>query len=144
LIRYVTYNGAIGLDQLAWLDRTLQAASISKERVLVFIHNPVHTDSCFNSGLVWNCEEIIRIFHKYIGTVIACFSGHDHDGGYSIDEYGIQYIVLPAPLESDVGDKTFGIINIYDDRLEIKWEGRQAKTVQSNLSWPPTTIKFLS
>jgi manganese-dependent ADP-ribose/CDP-alcohol diphosphatase len=84
----------------------------------------------------------MSILQKYIGTVIAVFSGHDHDGGYAKDENGIHYIVLPAPLESNIGDHTYGIVSFYDNRLDFQWFGRTAKTIQDGLTWPPCSIHY--
>jgi hypothetical protein len=36
-------------------------------------------------------------------SVVAYFAGHDHEGGYCMDDTGIHHIVPPAPLECDEG-----------------------------------------
>jgi hypothetical protein len=39
--------------------------------------------------------------------------GHDHDGGYAMDEAGIHHLVLPAPLECAIDEVAYGNKYIY-------------------------------
>jgi hypothetical protein len=76
--------------------------------------------------------------HTFPGTVACFISGHDHDGGYAMDEAGIHHIVLPAPLECAVGEVAYGHIKVQSSSLhpsffEFNWTG---KIPPSIYKWP--------
>lgn len=113
-LRWMPYNGAFSDDQLKWLDETLSA---SDEKCLLFSHVPLLPRAADPRTLLWNYDDVLQILHKYPNVTMACISGHDHAGGYSIDNVGIHHITLPSPLE-DFED-AFGCIKLFEDRLEI-------------------------
>ena len=123
-LKFVPYNGSIGERQLAWFNATLKAAHDVGERCFVFCHEPCHKRSCRPSGLLWNSDEVLQIMHQYKSTVVAYICGHDHNGGYVLDECGIHHIVPPAPLECEVGDVAFGCISLYEEHFELTWAGK--------------------
>lgn len=53
-------------------------------------------------------------------------AGHDHDGGYAVDEMGVHHMVPAAPLECVVGEDAFGHVEVLpDDRgLRVVWSGK--------------------
>ena len=56
--------------------------------------------------------------------IIASFSGHAHKGGYVRDaESGIHFRALEAVLESPDPIRTYGIVNVYRDRLVFRGSG---------------------
>ena len=54
--RFVPYNGAVGADQLAWLERTLAHCRNAKERCFLFTHMPLYAACCRPSGMMLNAE----------------------------------------------------------------------------------------
>lgn len=149
-LRYVPYNGGIGTDQLQWLECVLQGVcrnNISPsdgtvyEQCLIFCHMPLHIDSSKHNNLLWNCEEVLSVIHKYCNAVIAVFAGHDHGGGYTFDDtHGIHHFVPPAPIECDEGEEAYGVLN---------WSAPHSTTVTSSfhadieLTWTGKPIKNL-
>lgn len=80
------------------------------------------------------------------GNLIAVLSGHRHAGGYyrekripaaeSFEEaanYPVHHLTYRSPLTFD---DTFDIIEVYEDRLELKvGSGFPSKTLQFNYVW---------
>lgn len=137
-MKYVPYNGSISNSQLNWLDTTLKTSYERKERVFIFCHIAVQPGSARPPGYVWNNHEILAVLHQYPNTVVAFISGHDHEGGYFKDSFGIHHIIPPAPLECDLGDVAYGYISVYSRYFELSWYGKQP-TSGVNL---PTVMKY--
>lgn len=73
-----SWNGAIGSEQLAWLEQVLQQAQQRQETVLVFGHYPLAPENKHN---LWNCQQLVTLLCQY--QTRAYFAGHDHDGNYA-------------------------------------------------------------
>ena len=143
--RFVPYNGAIGKDQLNWLRGTLLAALDAQEKCVVLSHVSLIPGACSISCVVWNYEEVLPILHNPARhsnngatssatdsginefgptPVVCCLYGHAHKGGYRMDRRGIHHITLQAPLEA-VGDElAHATIDLMEDHLVIRGEGR--------------------
>jgi manganese-dependent ADP-ribose/CDP-alcohol diphosphatase len=134
--KYVPYNGSLSDDQLTWLIDKLVESKTRDETCFVFTHVSINPDCVRPSGLVWNHEEILSAIHTHGGKVAAIIAGHDHNGGYAVDSKGIHHIVPPAPLECDLGEVSYGIIDvdINSSLFHLKWYGR--KPVDSKYDWP--------
>jgi hypothetical protein len=141
--RYVPYNGAVSDEQLLWLQNELNdskagnsSSSLSeRERVIVFTHCPLYEKCCRGSAITWNSDEILLLL-RTSGNCIACFYGHDHDGGYAQDASGIHHIVPPAVLEAQVPDNAHGLINVHHDSstLVMNWMGKPPPS--DRFTWP--------
>eukprot|EP00241_Pyramimonas_parkeae_P004787 CAMPEP_0114257010 /NCGR_PEP_ID=MMETSP0058-20121206/18484_1 /TAXON_ID=36894 /ORGANISM="Pyramimonas parkeae, CCMP726" /LENGTH=350 /DNA_ID=CAMNT_0001371667 /DNA_START=417 /DNA_END=1469 /DNA_ORIENTATION=- len=124
--RFVPYNGQFSTTQLQWFAEVLQSASDNKERVIVACHQPCYIGCTNFSNLPFNYEETLKLVHSFPGVVVAWIAGHDHDGGYAIDEMGVHHMVPAAPLECVVGEDAFGHVEVLpDDRgLRVVWSGK--------------------
>ncbi len=123
-MRYVAFNGAVGKMQLEWLRNTLEEAKVGKQKVIILSHQPIMPGSSGNVCLIWNYAEVLEILREYKCTVAAALAGHAHKGGYLRDERsGIHFRVIEAALESKAPIKTFGFVDVYEDKLEIRGEG---------------------
>ncbi len=124
--RFVAFNGAVGETQLDWLRDELEATRHENhnQKVIILSHQPIHPGSSNPVCLIWNYDAVLDILRKYSDVVVASFSGHAHKGGYALDESsGIHFRVVEAVLESKPPTKTFGILDIYKDRLELNGYG---------------------
>lgn len=161
-IRYVPFNGSVGKQQMLWLQETLAKSIIEKEICVIFSHMPCFQESCQPCTLMWNCEEILEILHNSNANIACFIAGHDHDGGYSKDNHGIHHITLPAPLECNVGQIAYGIMEIHqvnnnniiidkdnkevnsNDDMEIEfklnWQGKEPVIQNESSNWPPQFI----
>jgi len=67
---------------------------------------------------------VLDLLREYAGVVAVSFAGHAHKGGYGRDvESGIHFRVIEAALENDDPMKTFGFVDLYEDRLVVRGEG---------------------
>ena len=120
--KYKDYNGAIGATQLAWLSALLCASDAATEKVFVFCHLPIFPGCCRIDGLLWNNETVLQVLRQS-RSCQAFFAGHDHTGGYCVDDAGIHHFVLPAPLEARIGGDAFGHLVLHDDHFRLVWRG---------------------
>ncbi|KAL9228373.1 hypothetical protein vseg_003962 [Gypsophila vaccaria] len=116
--RFLMFNGAVGKEQLEWLDHVLQDATKLKQKVIVCCHLPLDPGASSLAALLWNYDEVMDVIHRY-KCVKVCLAGHDHKGGYSVDSHGIHHRVLEAALECPPGSDAFGYIDVYDDRISL-------------------------
>jgi manganese-dependent ADP-ribose/CDP-alcohol diphosphatase len=122
--RFVAFNGGIDELQLQWLEQTLQKARQEDERVIVLSHQPILPGSSSPVCLVWNYKDVLKILRNYSDIVVASLAGHAHRGGYKRDEKsGIHFRVMEAVLESNHPHKTYGMVDIYNDRMVIRGYG---------------------
>lgn len=119
--RFVGFNGGVGEVQLQWIRQVLGEARNAGEKVIILSHQPIHPDSSNPICLVWNYDELLDMFREYSDVVVASFSGHAHKGGYAFDK-GIHFRVVEAALEN-CPEKTYGILDIHSDRLELRGFG---------------------
>lgn len=125
--RYLMFNGAIGKEQLDWLESILQESEKSKQNVIICCHLPLNPEAAAPEALLWNYEEVMAVVHRH-NCVKVCFAGHDHKGGYAIDSRGVHHRVLEAALECPPGSNAFGHVDVYHDRLSLIGSDRMAST----------------
>lgn len=125
--RFVMFNGAVGKEQLAWLNRVLLEATDLNQKVIVCCHIPLDPGATGPESLLWNYDEVMEVIHRY-NCVKACLAGHDHKGGYCVDSHGIHHRVLEAALECPPGTDAFGFIDLFHDRISLSGIDRMAST----------------
>ncbi|KAL8057291.1 hypothetical protein ABFX02_04G175100 [Erythranthe guttata] len=121
--RFLMFNGAVGKEQIEWLDRVLGDATKLDQKVVIGCHLPLDADASSNEALLWNYNEVMDVVHRY-SCVKACLAGHDHKGGYSVDSHGVHHRILEAALECPPGTDAFGRIDVFHDRLLLCGEDR--------------------
>jgi manganese-dependent ADP-ribose/CDP-alcohol diphosphatase len=120
--RFVAFNGGFGPSQMSWLRSQLSLSRSLGESVVVSSHQPLHPSTTPPICLPFNYGEVLKLLREYSDVVVMTLAGHAHEGGY-VESRGIHHIVVPAMLESEPTVETFGIIDIYEDRIEVKGEG---------------------
>ncbi|KAG5522976.1 hypothetical protein RHGRI_034949 [Rhododendron griersonianum] len=125
--RFLMFNGAVGKEQLEWLDSVLQDATESKQKVVVCCHLPLDPGASSKEALLWNYDEVMDLVHRY-NCVKVCLAGHDHMGGHSIDSHGVHHRVLEAALECPPGTDAFGHVDVFHDRLLLFGTDRMEST----------------
>ena len=116
-----SWNGGIGPEQKRWLRDTLREASGKGEKSIIFCHMPLLAAACTPIHLLWNHEEIVEVLESS-GAVVACFSGHDHGGGYA-QRNGIHYVTVQGMVEAPK-ENAYAVVDLYDDRIEIRGVGK--------------------
>ncbi|KAL1534719.1 manganese-dependent ADP-ribose/CDP-alcohol diphosphatase-like [Salvia divinorum] len=121
--RFLMFNGAVGKEQLEWLDGVLQDATGLNQKVVICSHLPLDPNASSNEALLWNYNEVMDLIHRY-DCVKVCLSGHDHKGGYSVDSHGVHHRILEAALECPPGTNAFGHIDLYPNGLLLSGTDR--------------------
>ncbi|XVF54569.1 hypothetical protein PTKIN_Ptkin05aG0191700 [Pterospermum kingtungense] len=125
--RFLMFNGAVGKEQMKWLDCVLQDATNLKQKVIICCHLPLDPGASSKEALLWNYDQVMDMIHRY-NCVKVCLAGHDHEGGYSIDSHGIHHRVFEAALECPPGTDAFGYIDVYDNMLSLVGNDRMKST----------------
>ena len=128
------WNGAVGQQQSAWLRRTLQEATVRRERAVVFCHFPVLAASCRPDHLLWNHQEIVRVLDSG-RSVVAYLSGHDHRGGYAARN-GVHYLTLPGMVESPA-EQACNVIDVHEDRMVVRTKPGTGRVFPIRPTSPP-------
>lgn len=129
--RFVKFGGGVSEQQLEWLKRELESARNDGDRVIVCCHLCLHPATCAPTCLLWNYDDVLEILQKNSDVVVATLVGHAHRDGYICDEAGIHHRVCEAVLETPPGLDCFGIVSVYDDKIEIAGYGNFDSAV-----WP--------
>lgn len=111
------WNGGIGAAQLAWLHEQLAEASARQQKVILFSHHPVFPPNVHDA---LNKEVILEAIDAS-SAVVLYMNGHNHLGNYG-QRGEVPYLTVNGMLEGD--DNSFGIVNVYDDHIELKGFGR--------------------
>jgi len=112
------WNGALGEDQIVWLNGVLSKASKDGEKVVVYCHFPVFPENIHN---LWNARKVVEILESN-PCVIAYINGHNHAGNYA-EKNGIHYLTLKGMV--DTVHSAYAVVNVGEDRLEIWGYGRE-------------------
>lgn len=118
-----TYNGGLGKKQLKWLGKVLKRAGKKHKKVIFFCHFPLLPE---NGLQLWDNREVLDMIDSS-KSVVAYFSGHHHSGNYVVNE-GIHHLTFKGIVEAEA-DASFGIIDVYPDRLSLKGFGDQEDQV---------------
>uniref|UniRef100_A0A8C1IEE4 Manganese-dependent ADP-ribose/CDP-alcohol diphosphatase n=1 Tax=Cyprinus carpio TaxID=7962 RepID=A0A8C1IEE4_CYPCA len=120
---FVKFNGGFSQEQLLWLDEVLTLADQKQERVTVFSHLPVHPYATDPICLAWNYDAMQSVLRSH-KSVVCFMAGHDHDGGYYMDESGVHHITLEGVIETRPDSNAFGTVYVYEDQMVLKGNGR--------------------
>ena len=113
-----SWNGALGDEQLKWIEAKLQAATKAKERVMLFCHFPVYPKNNHN---LWNAGALTELLSRY-PCVAAYLNGHNHAGNYG-EKNGIHYLSLKGMVDTE--KNSYSVMEVHTDRLILKGFGRQ-------------------
>jgi calcineurin-like phosphoesterase family protein len=116
------WNGAIGLEQLAWLDGVLERADQAGERAFLFAHFPIHPENIHN---LWNDEQVLRVVSAH-PSFAAWINGHNHAGNYA-ERDGRHFLTLRGMV--DTQETSYAVLHVFEDRLEVEGFGREESRV---------------
>ncbi|XP_002733257.1 manganese-dependent ADP-ribose/CDP-alcohol diphosphatase-like [Saccoglossus kowalevskii] len=120
--RFMAFNGGVSEKQLLWLDGVLDEASRNGERIIISGHLPIYEPATESLCLLWNFDSMLDVIHKY-KCVMAYISGHDHFGGYAVDEYGVHHVTMEGVIEIPPGSNAFATVDMYQDRMMLRGYG---------------------
>lgn len=113
------WNGAVGSEQLKWLEAQLKKADNQNLKAIVLAHFPVLPLAALN---LWNDVEVVEILEKH-KSVKAYFNGHHHLGNY-IEKAGIHYVTFQGMVLGKE-DTAFAIITLTNNKIIIEGVGRE-------------------
>ena len=83
--RFVPFNGGYGAEQLGWLEKELDEAARTGERVVLMSHVILHPGACDGTTLAWDYQAALEVIAKAPrGTVPLVLAGHDHQVDHKI------------------------------------------------------------
>ncbi len=112
------WNGAIGAEQMAWLEGKLKEATKNHEKVILFCHFPVYPENVHN---LWNDEELLVLIARY-PVVKAWFNGHNHAGNYA-ERDGVHFLTFKGMVDTEVN--SWAIVSVGGGRMVVKGSGRE-------------------
>lgn len=121
-------QGGLGNEQLEWVAEEVEDSYQAGQKVIVLCHVPVCPGSCRDICLIWNYQELLTILHKH-GNVVAYMAGHDHDGGYALDESGCHHITFRSPLEAQPPQGCHALIDVHSNVIAVHGYGTQESYV---------------
>lgn len=114
------WNGAVGSEQLQWLEKKLKKAQRKNEKVILLCHFPLTPED--GAETLWDAREVRNLL-KDKDHVFAYFNGHAHKERYLYDD-GLHYLTFAGMVEEE--SNAFAIVHVYEDHLEIQGYGRSA------------------
>eukprot|EP01062_Namystynia_karyoxenos_P012308 TRINITY_DN14426_c0_g2_i1.p1 TRINITY_DN14426_c0_g2~~TRINITY_DN14426_c0_g2_i1.p1 ORF type:complete len:436 (+),score=139.67 TRINITY_DN14426_c0_g2_i1:95-1309(+) len=112
-------NGAVGLEQMQWLQHTLSEAKQQGELVLIMSHSLLHPSIGECDEHAWNYAELLQMVQRS-GVVVACLHGHSHTGGFAQDDAGIYHVAFQSPLMADRDcPGPFSAVDVFGDHIEL-------------------------
>ena len=120
--RFVRFNGAIGMEQLLWLQSTLKKAEEQGQKVVIFSHVPIYPKMVDSMTTLWNYEDVLEVLWQF-RCVVACFHGHTHEYGYEVDKKGTHHCVFDAVIEAPLDSNAFATLHVKDDSIVIEGFG---------------------
>ena len=110
------WNGAIGKDQLKWLEDQLNNAERKVQPVVIFCHFPLLDPERYT---LWNSAEVIGLLNKF-SCVKLWVNGHYHQGGFQVKN-GINFLTVKGMVEHEKA--TFSIVELQADSLTVNGFG---------------------
>lgn len=96
----VPWNGALGAEQLLWLQEELMRARGAGKRVLLCGHHPLVAEAAASRHVIWNAAPVLKVLSEFHDVVGAYFCGHYHSGGSAVVD-GIHHVTFESVLDSD-------------------------------------------
>jgi hypothetical protein len=111
-------NGAVGTEQLAWIETILKRSDATKEPVIMLCHFPIYPPNNHN---LWNDDEVRLLLERH-ACVKAWINGHNHKGNYA-EMQGIHYLTMHGMVEQQ--DTAYGFLRLSATTLTCEGIGRQ-------------------
>jgi hypothetical protein len=117
--RFIVLNGneggygLLGEPQLLWLGNKLKTAEERGEKVIVFNHFALLEAAARNHRMA-DPQPVLRMITKS-NCVVAYFAGHDHAGGYTLQD-DIHHITVKGMVEASE-QNAYAIVRISPGKL---------------------------
>ena len=119
-----TWNGALGEEQMTWLNETLADADEKGQKAIVFGHMPVEGGHTENA---WDAPAIQEALESH-NNLVAYINGHYHAGAYQVVN-GIHYVTLKGMVEQAYPANAYSVVTVQENKARIDGYGRQPDLV---------------
>lgn len=110
-------DSGIGAEQMAWLEKEINAAKAATQRVILFNHYPVFPE---NGPNLRNDEEVVTLIGKY--PIVATYmNGHHHAGNYG-KSGNCHYVNFKGMVETEK-ETAYALVRCFSDKIEIEGNG---------------------
>lgn len=120
------HNGGLSLEQLAWLESTIEDTRQKGMWSIICAHIPIYLSADHGpmpSPLsMWDANTVATNLARNSDVVKAYFCGHFHPGSYVFRD-NIHYVTFKAMLDSQSKDGAWAIAELYDDGILIDGRG---------------------
>lgn len=120
--RFVPFNGAVGPEQLEWLQRELAVCADEGDSVIIALHTPTYEHAActttVHTCLLHNYDALLSTFAA-AGCVSLVLSGHLHEGAFGVDAAGTTHVTLESPL-THPENGAHALLRVFSDRLELE------------------------
>jgi predicted phosphodiesterase len=107
-------NGGISDVQFAWLQQVMDKAKAARERVIVMGHYPIYPVHDLN---LWDDARLVDLLTSY-DNFLLYINGHNHAGNFGA--IGRKYFVNLKGMVETPATTAFSIVEVYDDRIDIR------------------------
>ena len=114
------WNGAVGEEQLAWMESVVQKAEKEGKHVIALCHYPLLPE---NGLHLLNHKEVMNRIGKS-PAMVAWFSGHHHAGNYFKDSNGMHHLTFLGMVEAE-SPALGAIVTVKKDYLIIQGIGKE-------------------
>jgi manganese-dependent ADP-ribose/CDP-alcohol diphosphatase len=122
-VNAVDYNGGVSVKQLGWLKSQLDEAVSKNEKVFLLCHSPIFPVGMLN---LLNYKDVLALLGNY-NNIIACFSGHNHSGGYGNFNM-IHFVTIKGMVETE-NTGSYARVDVYRNKIWITGSGRERSQI---------------
>ena len=108
------FNGGISDVQFAWVQQVMNKAKAAGERVIVMSHYPIYPVHDLN---LWDDVRLVDLLTSY-DNFLLYINGHNHAGNFGA--IGHKYFVNFKGMVETPDTTAFSIVEVYDDRIDIR------------------------
>eukprot|EP00400_MALV-I_sp_L67-5_P000169 gene169-903_t len=148
LHRYCAFNGGLGEAQLNWLRDELEDARFNKKSAIVISHIPCYEPATCPKTILFDSEECLKVIGDFNDVVKVFVGGHDHDGGFAVDDNNVIHMTVGSPMMVAPGSDCCCVVTLSslskkekDEREKLLKEGKGSEKIMT----PPRAsgvIKF--
>ncbi|MGD0340393.1 MAG: metallophosphoesterase [Bacteroidales bacterium] len=117
------WNGGVSVKQLGWLKDQLDESVSKNEKVFILCHFPLFPEGTHN---LLNYNDVLFLLGNY-HNIIACFSGHDHSGGYGNFNM-IHFVTIKGMVETE-NTGSYARVDVYGNKIWITGSGREKSQI---------------
>lgn len=113
------WNGALSTDQLKWVEKELDKATLKNQKVGFYCHFPIYPIDQHN---IWNREQFLSLIKPYKNVKIF-FNGHNHAGAYELVN-NVHYLTFKGMVDTK-NTSAFAKVKFAEDTIFVQGFDRE-------------------